>query len=948
MIAIQPKSRQLLGVNQQAYQALKSSISLNLRRQLLIAVCDDVRMQSLLATQLEKDLAQSPPRGLNLERLMFDAEEGNLPQQVAQWVRQSMISKGTLPAVQMLGIEQMIHQPAIAQNYFLRSLEKIEALLPRLDTSLLVWLPWPWLRTIQQSSPTFWNWRNGVFEFVSDPTPTEGEGEQPFVSPNESTPSKGSLYQNGSASQHKAASGKFLPPTADQHLVGGLYGESASDGSGNIASSHTASNGSVERSLKLPEEVSEKIPEDFAYDFELEALLEEPARTNSDLSDVDEAEVEAEVDEASFTTQALETAQEIYISEVPLELIDDGIDDDALLVELLDDDFYSDGSEDRELEVREPEDGEPEDRKSEEDALEAGFFSGDILQNISSPGGLRSVVIQGVNVAQSAPQLDLQSDFRSAEPTNAEGSTEELDVNELPVDESEFASLGWDDFADSSNGAESAAGLPDDASDTLMRELVELVRNEPVQGGPVRSQPVEVEPAQAIPVENERNQLHSVDFDLPEPELEPEQLIEPAATVPQSESQRSLPSDFASEAQLEVDEDNIQPAAGYFAIGLSYRNRIEAGERDLDVIEPAIAAYESGLSLLTEPHPDWITGLNDLGTLYWLKAQQQADQQAVDSMNHSIDLYQEALDKSQAALGNYAIEAQPDIIGQLYSNMGAVYTVLATFEDPLEHLKKAAETYNRAMPLASLEHNPEEYATLQNSLGSVFWKLSHYDSAAAYLHHAIAAYSEALLGYRPDQKPLDYAAVQNNLGITYWSLAKHERPEFLLKHAIAAYRDALNYRTSDVDPAACAISYNNLALAYWDLSKHIQGDLAQKSRYQKNAITAFEAALNINKSSGTLNAMDSAAIYHCLGDVHAQTIETAPSLVEVGESLQKSLYSYIKAVEGLPTDSPAYPGRFAAVVANLKLHYEKLGLEGQQSALNRVPPSLLPQVMMAL
>ena len=252
------------------------------------------------------------------------------------------------------------------------------------------------------------------------------------------------------------------------------------------------------------------------------------------------------------------------------------------------------------------------------------------------------------------------------------------------------------------------------------------------------------------------------------------------------------------------------------------------------------------------------------------------------------------------------------------------------------------------MPLTSLEHTPEEYATLQNSLGSVFWKLSHYDSAAAYLHHAIAAYSEALLGYRPDQKPLDYAAVQNNLGITYWSLAKHERPEFLLKHAIAAYRDALNYRTSEVDPAACAISYNNLALAYWDLSKHIQGDLAQKSRYQKNAITAFEAALNINKSSGTLNAMDSAAIYHCLGDVHAQTIETAPSLVEVGESLQKSLYSYIKAVEGLPTDSPAYPGRVAAVVANLKLHYEKLGLEGQQSALNRVPPSLLPQVMIAL
>jgi hypothetical protein len=77
-------------------------------------------------------------------------------------------------------------------------------------------------------------------------------------------------------------------------------------------------------------------------------------------------------------------------------------------------------------------------------------------------------------------------------------------------------------------------------------------------------------------------------------------------------------------------------------------------------------------------------------------------------------------------------------------------------------------------------------------------------------------------------------------------------------------------------------------------------------------------------------------------------IETAPSKVEVGESLQKSLYSYIQSIEGLPTDAPAYAGLFAAIVANLKLHYEILGLNGQQAALHRIPPTLLPQVMMAL
>ena len=174
MIATQPKSRQILGVNQQSYQSLKSSMQLHLRRQLLIAVCDSVVMQNQLASQLEADLNQadgsaqslndfesnfealettSHPQKKSLERLIFDPGDGNLPKQVAQWVRQTTLAEGSLPQLQVLGIEQMTRQPAITQNHFLRSLEKVDALLPRLNTSLLIWVPWPWLRTIQQSAP---------------------------------------------------------------------------------------------------------------------------------------------------------------------------------------------------------------------------------------------------------------------------------------------------------------------------------------------------------------------------------------------------------------------------------------------------------------------------------------------------------------------------------------------------------------------------------------------------------------------------------------------------------------------------------------------------------------------------------------------------------------------------------------------------------------------------
>ena len=377
-------------------------------------------------------------------------------------------------------------------------------------------------------------------------------------------------------------------------------------------------------------------------------------------------------------------------------------------------------------------------------------------------------------------------------------------------------------------------------------------------------------------------------------------------------------------------------------MGYGYRSRIESGERGLDLIEPAIAAYEGGLRCLSGPHPDWGSGLNDLGTLYWLKAQQLDDpQQEVDCMKHSIELYQEALTKID-------LNQEVEMVSQLYSNMGAVYSILATYSESAEYFNQAVEVYKEALVRCSLAVDPIEYATLYNSLGSVYWKLSHYEQVPENLELAVEAYQEALQGYDSEQMPLDYAAVQNNLGITYWSLAKHSAPVSALKGAIAAYKDALNYRTPEVDPAACAITYNNLALAYWDLSKEVSIEADAKLRYQKNAVTAFEAALQIGEGIGSLSQMDSAAIYHCLGDVHAQMVDAAPSTQAIADSLQKSLYSYVKAIDGLSEESPAFQARLSAMVANLKSHFEHLGLASQQAAINRIPSDLLPEVMAML
>ena len=48
-----------LGHNQATYQDLRLALQLNLRRQLLLAVCDDAALQIQLARRLEADLNSS-------------------------------------------------------------------------------------------------------------------------------------------------------------------------------------------------------------------------------------------------------------------------------------------------------------------------------------------------------------------------------------------------------------------------------------------------------------------------------------------------------------------------------------------------------------------------------------------------------------------------------------------------------------------------------------------------------------------------------------------------------------------------------------------------------------------------------------------------------------------------------------------------------------------------
>ncbi|MBX2864687.1 MAG: tetratricopeptide repeat protein [Leptolyngbyaceae cyanobacterium MAG.088] len=376
----------------------------------------------------------------------------------------------------------------------------------------------------------------------------------------------------------------------------------------------------------------------------------------------------------------------------------------------------------------------------------------------------------------------------------------------------------------------------------------------------------------------------------------------------------------------------------YRALGNHYRDRIEAGEMTPDLLELAIKTFEIYLKWLPTDDDQRAAGLNDWGTLCWLQAQQQSDRSVlIQGMNRSAELYQEGLS---------CAEIEVDTASRLHGNLGAVYSALANYDDPATHLKNAITAYCQALPFCSIESSPDEYGTLQNSLGSVYWKLAYYEQPQSHLNQAIAAYNEALRCHHPETSPLEYAAVQNNLGIAYWSLSRYERPIFLLKHSIAAYRDALNYRTPTVDAAACASTYNNLGTAFWELANHPDTPAETTGRYKQNAVIAYEAALKASELAPSSLAVVS--IRHCLGSIYDKLARSAAHKDVVRGNLERALTHYIAALELTPKTAVNYESIFKSLVRNIAAHYELLGLEGQQAALNHVPAELLPEVMLKL
>ncbi len=186
--------------NQKTYQRLKQALSLNLRRQILIAICDDLSLRNHLAEQLHAELGYPQLVNLNL-----NLKSPNPVAQIAQWFSQQRRPRLAAPATtfQILGVELLTRQPLSVQGLFLRHLQRIERILPQMESSLLFWLPRPWFHTIQQSAPEFWRWHTGIFEFEGEPTPVGLENfPKPEVYPEQAVRKSDAEQKQSSQSEH--------------------------------------------------------------------------------------------------------------------------------------------------------------------------------------------------------------------------------------------------------------------------------------------------------------------------------------------------------------------------------------------------------------------------------------------------------------------------------------------------------------------------------------------------------------------------------------------------------------------------------------------------------------------------------------------------------------------------------------------------------------------------
>lgn len=382
-------------------------------------------------------------------------------------------------------------------------------------------------------------------------------------------------------------------------------------------------------------------------------------------------------------------------------------------------------------------------------------------------------------------------------------------------------------------------------------------------------------------------------------------------------------------------------AAAYHRLGNLYRLRIEQGQSSLENLMVAILAYQEAISY-DESSPQVPDILNDLGTLYWMLYR------TPPNLEEGQSYIEQAIEFYRLALKLISPQTHADTYARVQNNLGTAYGDLARFSNPAENWLQAVLAYSEALGFRTAEMEPLKYAACQNNLGTAYWHLAQYNQPVVHLKLAIASYSEALNHYNAESEPLKYGMIQNNIGTACWNLAQYENQAENLQQAIEAYSEALKYRTPDHVPAACAATQNNLGTAYWHLANLSQTTKEQRRKTLEKCITAYEEALALAHSLGTMSmSFDVFATHNNLGLAHFQlgTDEHIGIKTTRSQHLEAALDNHLQALNGLSKQPEAYQTTFSYLVKTIRAFHNELGIQGQNLALSKVPGQLLPDIL---
>jgi hypothetical protein len=815
--------------NQSVYLNLKLSLSLNLRRQIFLAVCDDLALRNRLAAQLYAELAYPPQisapsvcasktssrrldgcssaanNGIRTDTLAIkqslplayprlvslnlNLSAPNPMTQLSQWLEQYPPPKNIHqqcrpPGFQILGAERLTRQSALVQKQFLNSLQQIEESLPHLESALLLWLPRPWLRAIQQSAPVFWNWHTALFEFEGDPTPV------PVATFNASSAAQNQTAQNLQRSQAQSSTidnrrqnakphlevpaerkrPKSAPPPA-AHSPADVKSPKAGKGLPNSHPVTKVSPDSVDSNTLDP------TPREDLWDI-LTQDLELLKGDRQPLPDPETPEPEPQVEDQELPSPELKDRQQAAPQQPS--------DRQAIPAP----------TPPANQPVREPE------------AADKGL--------VASPP------IRVTAAAKSAP-----------------GKTQASKAVSLPYEPHSVQDLA--NFV-------LAIALEDPDNDTVSDhpELIQALEK-------IEQLHLQQAPSEALAAAYQN--LGNLYRDRVEQGDDSEQSVMIAICAYE---QVLGWLDEASPLWSDVLNDigNL-----YWMLSRSAADTNHA----LAQLERAIATYQFGLSKTTPQTQSQSYAMiqNNLGSAYGDLARYRAPREALEQ---SVRAYEEALCYRR-------LEDDPARYAATQNNLGTAYWNLAQHFQPVRCLKQAIAAYNEALRYYSPEREPIYYAMIQNNLGTAFWNLAQHKQSAPdddgadgritsprdWLQGAIAAYRNALIYRTMEAVPAAYAATQNNLGTAHWHLANLSgvQPKDCREHlqqAIGAYESALaavHYLTNagteqapplTFDPAA---THNNLGLAYYQiaLDKQSQDKTINRAEYLEFALRHHLQAL---------------------------------------------------------------------------------------------------------